>query len=112
MSRIRILIADDHAVVRDGLALVIFHSVKELLMNAIKHAGASRVTISAEQQGDAIEVRVSDDGHGFDPRRRNERSGFGLFSIERRMACLNAQLDVQSTEQRGTSAVLRIPLKS
>jgi len=89
----------------------VFHSVKELLMNAIKHAGASRVTISAEQHGDAIEVRVSDDGHGFDPERRTERSGFGLFSIERRMACLNAQLELQSAKQHGTSAVLRVPLK-
>jgi signal transduction histidine kinase len=90
----------------------IFHSVKELLMNAIKHAGAARVTISAQHHGDAIEVRVSDDGRGFDTERRSERSGFGLFSIERRMACLNAQLDLRSAEQRGTDAILRVPLKS
>lgn len=87
----------------------IFHSVKELLMNAIKHARASRVVISAEQRDNAIEVLVSDDGCGFDPRRRAERTGFGLFSIERRMACLHdAELRIDSSAGAGTTAVLRV----
>jgi signal transduction histidine kinase len=89
----------------------VFHSVKELLMNAIKHAQASRVIISAEQQAGTIEVRVSDDGCGFDPKRRTERTGFGLFSIERRMACLNnAELRIDSSSGAGTTAVLRVTL--
>lgn len=87
----------------------IFHSVKELLMNAIKHAGAQRIRITAEVLDDTVEVRVIDDGHGFDP---EHHTGFGLFSIERRMACLNAQLELQSAERHGTRAVLRLPIKS
>lgn len=89
----------------------IFHSVKELLMNAIKHAGASHVAISAAEVGGAVEVRVSDDGRGFDPTARSDqpgRSGFGLFSIERRMACLDAELRIESAAGKGTTAALRL----
>jgi signal transduction histidine kinase len=90
----------------------VFHSVKELLMNAIKHASASHITISAAEAGGAIEVRVSDDGRGFDPAERSgqpARSGFGLFSIERRMAWLDAELRIESTAGKGTTAALRLP---
>ena len=88
----------------------IFHSVKELVMNAVKHASASRIRIAAHELEHAIEVRVIDDGQGFDPEQRTERAGFGLFSVERRMAYLNAELHIQSNATEGTCAVLRLPL--
>jgi signal transduction histidine kinase len=87
-----------------------FHSIKELVMNAIKHASASRIRIAAEEHERAIEVSVTDDGAGFDIASRNEHAGFGLFSIERRMAYLNAELEVQSAPGAGTRAALRIPV--
>lgn len=89
----------------------IFHSVKELVLNAVKHAGASRIRITAARLEHAVEIRVLDDGRGFDAARGGERAGFGLFSIERRMACLNAELIIQSSTGQGTRAALRIPTK-
>lgn len=86
----------------------VFHSVQELVMNAIKHAQASRIAISAREAGDAIEVRVRDDGRGFDPQGRADRAGFGLFSIERRMAYLSAGLELESAPGAGTTATLRV----
>jgi len=87
----------------------IFQSVRELVANAIKHAQASSLTVSATQCAtDRVEITVQDDGRGFVPSRIG--AGFGLLSIERRMACLGAQLCIESTSERGTSASLRLPI--
>lgn len=83
----------------------VFHSVSELVANAVKHAHASQLRVTAAYGGDAIQVSVRDDGTGFT---RNESRGFGLFSIERRMACVGAELQIASS-QDGTSAVLLLP---
>jgi signal transduction histidine kinase len=87
----------------------VFQSVNELLANAAKHAQATEVEVSAALSGDGrVRVCVRDNGCGFE---RNEgyRRGFGLFSIERRMAYLGGQLSVESERGAGTSAVLELP---
>jgi len=40
------------------------------LNNIAKHAGASQVDIRLSYQPDAVELRIQDDGMGFDPDRR------------------------------------------
>jgi signal transduction histidine kinase len=89
----------------------VFHSVSELVVNAAKHAGASCVALSAKLGADGdVRVIVSDDGDGFDARARS--SGFGLFSIERRMACMNGALEIESEPARGTTAMLRLSCRA
>lgn len=39
--------------------------VREALVNAARHAGASRITASIQRQSQRVEVRVADDGRGF-----------------------------------------------
>jgi signal transduction histidine kinase len=88
----------------------VFQSVSELLANAAKHAGASTVTIAAAAVSDRqLQVCVRDDGRGFQ-RSAGARSGFGLFSIERRMAWLGGRLSIESGAGKGTAAFLELPL--
>jgi signal transduction histidine kinase len=87
----------------------VFQSVNELLANAAKHARATEVEISAAASGDGrLQVCVRDNGCGFE-RGVHNRQGFGLFSIERRMAYLGGRLSVESASGAGTSAVLELP---
>jgi signal transduction histidine kinase len=87
----------------------VFHSVSELLANAAKHAKASRVGVSAADGGDGVVcVRVLDDGGGFHPNPLTR--GFGLFNVERRMAFLGAELNIESAPGAGTCATLRLPV--
>jgi signal transduction histidine kinase len=85
----------------------LFQSLSELLTNAAKHAGADEVEVSAFEEDGRIEICVRDDGRGF-PARPAE-PGFGLFSVERRMAWLGAELVVESFPGSGTLAALRLP---
>ena len=44
-----------------------YRIAQECLSNAARHAGASRVLIEVSQRNGALQVRVTDDGAGFDP---------------------------------------------
>jgi len=86
----------------------VFHSVKELVVNAAKHASASAVSLSAELEDDErVKVIVRDDGSGFAVRSSKQR-GFGLFSVERRMACMHGRLEIESAPGKGTTAILHL----
>lgn len=87
----------------------VFQSVNELLANVAKHARATEVEVSAAISGDGgLRVCVRDNGCGLPHDARN-RSGFGLFSIERRMEFLGGHLSVESASGAGTCAVLELP---
>ncbi|HET8937188.1 MAG TPA: sensor histidine kinase [Polyangiales bacterium] len=85
----------------------VFHSVSELITNAVKHAQAANIRVDARSHAEHIEVRVHDDGRGFAPEETASR-GFGLFSIEQRMARIGAQLHIASANQQGTCVALQL----
>ena len=48
-------------------ALLLFQSVRELLINALKHAGSHEVRVRLEYGEGTLRIEVRDDGVGFDP---------------------------------------------
>ncbi len=100
-------------------AVLLFQSVRELLMNTAKHADTDRGTVRLTCQGEELCIEVADNGKGFDPAgAANERSqaapssgsGFGLFSVRERMQAIGGRLDVRSVLGQGTKARLRLPI--
>jgi signal transduction histidine kinase len=98
----------------EAASLLIFRVLRELLINVVKHADASRVEIDIHREGDHLAVRVTDDGRGFDPREAaslaRRTPGYGLFSIRERLSHLGGYLDIRSGAGRGTSATVVVPL--
>jgi signal transduction histidine kinase len=79
---------------------------QEALHNAVRHAGASRITIRLD---DSYVLEVADDGSGFDPADPELRSRhLGLTSMEERARRLGGSLRVDSGEQ-GTTVRLEVP---
>jgi signal transduction histidine kinase/CheY-like chemotaxis protein len=98
-------------------AVLLFQSVRELLINAAKHGQSGRAFLSIERQSGALSVEVEDDGKGFDPSAAFAAevptalsSKFGLYSIRERMTALGGRLDLASQPGRGTMARLVLPL--
>jgi PAS domain S-box-containing protein len=106
-----------HRRIPDDQAMLLFQSIRELLMNAAKHAGCGQAVIVLAQQGNDLRIEVSDEGRGFDPDATPEGESpaaqpprFGLFSIRERMRALGGSFDIHSAPGKGTTATLVLPL--
>lgn len=91
----------------------LFRAAGELLLNAAKHAQASRVWVRMSRTDERACIEVCDDGVGFDsakPAAKDERGGLGMFTIRRRLALLGGQIDVISSPGQGTRVTIRVPL--
>lgn len=89
-------------------ALQVLRLMQEVLTNVIKHAGARSVSIAAQLDGDAVRVRIVDDGRGFDPALKS--AGRGLGNMQHRAAQLNGRLAIVASPGAGTSVSLWLPL--
>jgi len=96
---------------------LLFQSVRELLMNIVKHAHTDRAQISLRLKGEELHLEVSDKGKGFAgsaiPMTMSTQPGmtqFGLFSIRERMEALGGQFDIHSSPNQGTQARLVLPI--
>jgi PAS domain S-box-containing protein len=97
----------------DEMRAILFRNIRELLTNVVKHAQAKKVSVSLEEINGDIKVVVEDDGVGFDPIAASgdlrRMDGFGLFSIEERMADLGGSLEVVSAPGKGSRIILILP---
>ena len=99
-------------------AVLLFQSVRELLINCYKYAGTSRATVLLEQCEGQLRIQVQDEGVGFDPTAATPAeipaggpsSKFGLFSIRERMTALGGSFDMRSAPGQGTTATLILPV--
>jgi PAS domain S-box-containing protein len=98
------------------IEVVLFRSVRELLVNTVKHAQAKKVKITIRVNKKNLRIRVTDDGIGFSPETKATRAykdqQFGLFSITERIRHLGGVLEVDSQKGKGTMVTLVAPLKS
>ena len=81
--------------------------VSEALANAFKHARAQRIEVDVVCADEALELRIRDDGVGFDPE-RVERHG-GMVHLHDRVSALAGTLDVRSRPGRGTTVRAALP---
>jgi PAS domain S-box-containing protein len=86
---------------------VAFYRVcQEALNNIAKHAKASQVDIDLKHEGTAIELRIRDDGQGFDP--EQTLSGhYGLGMMQERAEAVGAMLSITSQPGHGTELIMR-----
>jgi signal transduction histidine kinase len=100
---------------KDDIKVILFRSVRELLVNIVKHAQAKTAKITIRVIKDTIRVRVTDDGIGYNLADNNQGTtnshAFGLFSISERIRHLGGELEIDSKPGQGTMATLLAPLK-
>lgn len=89
-----------------------FSIVKEALINALKHSGASLLSIRMSADEHSISVVVEDDGGGFSPEAPAAGRGNGLANMRSRIAEMNGTLRIESAPGRGTCIKIAFPIKS
>ena len=99
----------------DEIKVLLFRSVRELMINIVKHAQARNARVTIRREIDDVSIAVEDDGVGIkDPRqdsRLKSNGGFGLFSIRERLRYLGGQVQVEPGNGRGTRVTLVVPLQ-
>jgi signal transduction histidine kinase len=92
----------------------LFRITQEAVANAGRHAHADTVAISLRSVGREVELRVADDGGGFDgegdPLAAAQPGHLGLASMRERAEMLSGRLDIE-TSARGTRVLVRAPLE-
>ncbi len=98
----------------------LMRSVSNLVANALKHSGASKVLIAAQRRGDRVILRVVDNGRGIDeatiaallqPRTKGADSdghGLGLALVAEFASRPGHDLAIQSAVAKGTCVSLSV----
>jgi PAS domain S-box-containing protein len=100
----------------NDVKIVLFRSVRELLINIVKHARTDAVRVGVCRLNGSIRIMVQDQGRGFDLRKTSSRPdnnyGFGLFNIRERLRHLGGNLDIDTSPGHGTRITIMAPLKT
>lgn len=89
-----------------------FHAlrvVREAVVNAVRHADATRLRIVIDDGPSGIRISVEDDGHGFEDDAAAGAHQFGLVGMRERAERIGAALHIRSTPDTGTVVSLDLP---
>ena len=96
-----------------GLEEQVLKIGREAIVNAARHAHASHINVELESSENALTLRVTDDGIGFDPAalRPDVAAHYGLMSMRERAEDVGGRLSIKSAEGHGTCVEATVPLQ-
>lgn len=101
--------------ISNHIKILLYRSIRELLINVVKHSGAMLVKVSLSRVNNHIQVVVEDDGKGFDlsclQSGLSMPKGFGLFSVRERLTHIGGKFNILSARGKGTKVTLLAPLQ-
>ncbi|MFC1484406.1 nitrogen regulation protein NR(II) [Candidatus Neomarinimicrobiota bacterium] len=125
-----ILVHGNETLIRQALLNLLVNAVDAMPEKGVLHIGTScRIDHEENTEGtpasvpiDMLEIRITDSGIGMDDatrdrifepffttKNKNDRLGLGLSFVYGVMKLHNGQVDIESTERRGTSVKLILP---
>jgi two-component system sensor histidine kinase UhpB len=106
---LRLQIEDPLPELDDAVTTNAYRIVQEALINALRHAAASRILVSVTSEAGELLVRVADNGGGLSP--DWEQAGhYGVRGMRERAAVLGGTFQLLAGEEGGTQVVARLPL--
>jgi two-component system sensor histidine kinase UhpB len=87
--------------------LVIYRVAQESLTNIVRHAHASRATVSLRAEDGAVTLRVRDDGRGLPS--ELPKGTAGIRGMRERALLVGGRLTIRSEPDRGTEVALEVP---
>lgn len=91
----------------------LYRIIQEALNNILKHANATKVSITMNYLPDEAILAIEDNGTGFDADAERihttEGSGFGLIGMKERAVLVGGRLEIESAPGGGTAVLVRVP---
>lgn len=84
--------------------------IDELLNNIIKHSKATLAEILLKESNNILEIRINDNGNGFNPKMHQEKTGLGLPQIEARISKMKGIFTIDSAVSNGTKIYISVPI--
>ena len=85
---------------------VVYRIAQEAIENVIKHANASQIEISMDEDEKEFEMSIRDDGIGC--QEEIKADGFGILGMRERANLIGGELDIQSQKGEGCTVVFRL----
>jgi PAS domain S-box-containing protein len=93
------------------VSLALYRVAQEALTNVVRHAGASRVSISLTKGFPCVIMEIEDNGRGIStPKAKNKSRGLGLVSMRERIEYLDGDFQIKSSPGKGTKVRVKIPI--
>jgi len=103
------------AEVPDSLKTTIFRVIQESLNNTAKHSKADLVYLSLQKTDGGIELRIDDNGMGFDLENtlslKSDERGYGLSNMRERIELSGGSFTMESSKGKGTLIRASWPLQ-
>ena len=91
-----------------NLQVNIYRIIQELLNNAVKHSNADNILVQCSQNGEEFYITVEDNGKGITKSEMSKVKSLGLKNLQNRVDFLKGKMEIQSTENQGTSVNIEI----
>jgi signal transduction histidine kinase len=89
---------------------ILFRILQEFLSNTLKYAEAENLKVNLNYLTDKLEIRIEDDGVGFDI--NVAEKGSGLINMQKRAELIKAKFNLESQPQNGTILTLSYPFRT
>ena len=89
----------------------IFRIFQETLTNVCRHANATRIEVSLEEDTGQLIMKVRDNGRGIKNRQIMDSKSLGLIGMRERVHFLQGGIEIQGVPDKGTTVLVSIPLK-
>ncbi len=94
------------------IKLNLYRILQEVCNNIIKHANANKVIADVSIHKNLLEIKIKDNGVGFNFNASILRKGIGLRNIDTRVKALNGHLDIVPVKDEGTVVLMQIPIET
>ena len=98
------------AVIPADVTLCVYRIAQESLHNVVKHSGASTAQVVIKRLANAVRLKVSDNGRGFNVAVAKKKNRLGLVSIRERLSLVGGEISIRSQPNQGTCINVVIPL--
>lgn len=97
----------------EAVRLMLFHAVRELLFNIVKHTNVDEAQVTMDRVANQVRIIIMDDGPGFDTKTLDESSShgsrFGLVHLRDRMMLSGGRMEITTEPGRGCRITLLAP---
>lgn len=106
----KLLSAPEETILDVDAATMAFRIFQEILTNAARHAQATKVEVTLEEDAALLTLRVRDNGRGITESEIHSPKSIGLLGMQERARLRGGEVHFQGTLDQGTTVTVRLPL--